>query len=138
MVFLHRFQKYFSHIMATAHIIHVFLGFTSTRLGSEVPCPRTLSRKNPDPVWLEPRTPELRVKHFTTEQCGILKGFRNAIICENNQGCFFVFMLFTSKTLTHLEKKAFKNIVGKGNQHFLLFHQCFLLFRIQMSISELE
>ena len=37
--------------------------------GSEVSCPRTLPRKNPvDPVWLEPRTPALRVKHFTTEQ----------------------------------------------------------------------
>ena len=44
-----------------------FLGFTSTRLGSEVSCPRTLPRKNPeDPVRLEPRTPGLRVKHFTT------------------------------------------------------------------------
>ena len=36
--------------------------------GSEVSYPRTLPRKNPeDPVWLEPRTPGLRVKHFTTE-----------------------------------------------------------------------
>ena len=36
--------------------------------GSEVSCPRTLPRKNPeDPVRLEPRTPGLRVKHFTTE-----------------------------------------------------------------------
>ena len=34
--------------------------------GSEVSCPRTLPRKNSeDPVWLEPRTPGLRVKHFT-------------------------------------------------------------------------
>ena len=45
-----------------------FLGFTSTRLGSEVSCPRTLPRKNPeDPVRLKPWTPGLRVKHFTTE-----------------------------------------------------------------------
>ena len=45
-----------------------FLGFTSAWLGSEVSCPRTLPRKNPeDPVQLEPRTPELRVKHFATE-----------------------------------------------------------------------
>ena len=36
--------------------------------GSEVSCPRTLPRKNPeDPVRLEPRTPGLQVKHFTTE-----------------------------------------------------------------------
>ena len=48
-----------------------FLGFTSTRLGSEVSCPRTLPWKNPeDPVRLEPRTPGLRVKHFTTESRG--------------------------------------------------------------------
>ena len=64
---LRRFNQYFSHITATAHIIHAFLGFTGTRLGSEVSCPRTLPRKNPeDPVRLEPRTPGLRVKHFTT------------------------------------------------------------------------
>ena len=36
--------------------------------GSEVSCPKTLPQKNPeDPVRLEPRTPGLRVKHFTTE-----------------------------------------------------------------------
>ena len=36
--------------------------------GSEVSCPRKLPPKNPDdPVWLEPRIPRLRVKHFTTE-----------------------------------------------------------------------
>ena len=29
----------------SAHIIHAFLGFTSTRLGSEVSCLRTLPRK---------------------------------------------------------------------------------------------
>ena len=45
-----------------------FLGFTSTRLGYEVSCPRTLPRKNPeDSVRLEPRTPGLWIKHFTTE-----------------------------------------------------------------------
>ena len=59
--------------MATAHIIHDFLGFTSTRLDSEVSCPRTLPRKNPeDPVKLEPRTPGLQVKHLTTEPHGTL------------------------------------------------------------------
>ena len=36
--------------------------------GSEVSCPRTHPRKNPeDPVRLKPRTLRLRVKHFTTE-----------------------------------------------------------------------
>ena len=42
--------------------------------------------------------------------------------------------------LTPLKKKAFENIVGNrenaGNQHFLLFPQCFQLFPIQISISE--
>ena len=37
-----------------------------------------------------------------------------------------------SRLLTPLEKKAFENIVGKGenagHQHFLLFPQCFLSF----------
>ena len=71
---LRRFQQYFSHITATAHIIHAFLGLTSTRLGSEVSCPSTLPRKDPeDPVRLEPRSPGLRVKHFTTEPRGTLK-----------------------------------------------------------------
>ena len=60
--------------MATAHIIHDFLGFTSARLGSEVSCPRSLPRKNPeDPVRLEPRTPGLQVKHLTTEPRGTLQ-----------------------------------------------------------------
>ena len=50
-----------------------FPGFTSTRLGSEVSCPRTLPRKNQeDLVRLEPRTPGLRVKHLTTEPRGTL------------------------------------------------------------------
>ena len=39
---LRHFLQYFSHITATAHVIHAFLGFTSTMLGSEVSCPRTL------------------------------------------------------------------------------------------------
>ena len=68
----------------TAHIIHAFLGFTSTRLGSEVSCPRTLPCKNPeDPVRLKPRTPGLRVKHFTTEPrrtLAKLKGF--ILVCN--------------------------------------------------------
>ena len=41
-----------------------------------------------------------------------------------------------------MEKKAFENVVGKGenagNQHFLLFPQCLLLFPTQISIFELE
>ena len=45
-----------------------------------------------------------------------------------------------SRLLTPLEKKAFENIVGKGentgNQHFLLFQQCFQLFLTQILIFE--
>ena len=58
-----------------------FLGFTSTRLGSEMCCPRTLPRKNPENlVRLEPRSPRLRVKHLTTEPRGTLHldGHRSA------------------------------------------------------------
>ena len=52
------------------------LGFASTRLGSEVSCPR----KNPeDPVRLEPRIPGLRVKHFTTEPYRTLECKRREI-----------------------------------------------------------
>ena len=45
-----------------------------------------------------------------------------------------------SKLLMTLKKKAFENIVRKGenagNQHFILFPQCFLPFPNQISIFE--
>ena len=45
-----------------------------------------------------------------------------------------------SRLLIPLERKAFENIVGKGenagNQHFLLFPQCFLLLPTPNSIFE--
>ena len=53
-----------------------------------------------------------------------------------------VAQLFTtqSRFLTTLIKKHFENIVGKGenagNQHFLLFPQCFLPFSKQISIFQ--
>ena len=79
---------------ATAHIIHAFLGFTSTRLGSEVSCPRTLPRKNPeDPVRLEPRTPGLRVKHFTTKPHGTPDRIKNTVGKEENAS-YQYFLLF--------------------------------------------
>ena len=41
-------------------------------------------------------------------------------------------------TFNDIEKEAFENIVGKGenagNQHFLVFQQCFLSFPKQISI----
>ena len=49
-----------------------------------------------------------------------------------------LYQLFTtqSQLLTTQCKKAFENIVGKGenagNQHFLLLPQCFLLFPKQI------
>ena len=59
------FQSYHSH---SSHYSCLSWVSPVLRWGSEVSCPRTLPRKNPeDPVRLEPRTPGLRVKHFTTE-----------------------------------------------------------------------
>ena len=69
----------------TAHIIHAFLGFTSTRLSSEVLCPRTLPRKNPeDPVQLEPRTPRLQVKDFATEPRWTLTDLEQSLDMQKN------------------------------------------------------
>ena len=106
---LRRFQQYFSHITATAHIIHVFLGFTSTRLGSEVSCPRTLPRKktqriqcgsNPGPLDYESNTLPL--------------GHAGPLNVTQNMKVVFL---------------RIENIVGKeenaGYQHFLLFPQRF-------------
>ena len=46
----------------------------------------------------------------------------------------------TIPTLNTSGKKAFENIVGKGenagNQHFLLFPQCFLFFPTKISVFE--
>ena len=82
-----------------------FLGFTSTRLGFELSCPRTLPQKNPeDPVRLEPRTPGLQVKHFTTELCGTPSKFKE-----------FVYSKKKAQTL-----KFFCNIVGKKGKCWLL------------------
>ena len=50
-----------------------FLGFTSTMLRLWSVLPKDTPTKNPeDLVRLEPRTPWLRVKHFTTEPRGSL------------------------------------------------------------------
>ena len=109
-----RFQQYFCHITTQPTLFMSFLGYTSPRLGSEVSCPMTLHKKNPeDPVRLEPRTPGWRVKHFTTEPRG---------------------------TLATLAKVSLESTVGKGEnagyQHFLLFLQCFPLFHGKILQSE--
>ena len=52
------------------------------------------------------------------------------------------FITLQSRLLTTLKKKAFKNIVGKGenagNQHFLFFPQCFLTFSKRISVFQLH
>ena len=53
-----------------------FLGFTSTRLGLSSALPKDIPMKNPeDPMRLKPRTPGLRVKHFTAEPRRPLKNW---------------------------------------------------------------
>ena len=48
------------------------LSFTSSKPGLSIVLPKDTPTENQeDPVQLEPRTPGLRVKHFTTEPCGI-------------------------------------------------------------------
>ena len=48
-----------------------FLGVTSSRLGLSSVLPKDTPTKNPEAfVPVGPRTPWLRVKHFTTEPCG--------------------------------------------------------------------
>ena len=51
------FQQYFSHITATARIIHVSLSWVSPVLawGSKVSCPRTLPRKQRIQYVFKPR-----------------------------------------------------------------------------------
>ena len=95
-----------------------FLDFTSTRLGSEVSCPRTLPRKNPeDPVRLETRTPGLQVKHSTTEPPGTLR-----IIIYKSKTTVFSFKrqrIITSlfRKLTKISKNYFKiGIKGTSGQ----------------------
>ena len=54
--------------------------------------------------------------------------------------CVCVNSATQSGLLTTLYKKPFENIVGKGenagNQHFLLFPKCFLLFPKQISVFQ--
>ena len=70
---LRRFQQYFSHITATAHIIHVFPGFHQYQAGLWSVLPKDTAKENlDDPVRLEPRTPGLQVKHLITELRGTL------------------------------------------------------------------
>ena len=71
--------------------------------------------------------------------------YKNRVILENGSCSLFpVLKLFTtqSRLLTTPRKKPFENIVGKGenagNQHFLLFPQCFLPYQRQELSFELH
>ena len=106
-------------------------------LGSEVSCPRTLPRKNPeDQVRLEPRTPGLQVKHFTTEPRRT-RDFvkvkdevsKTKIACRHCQ----IVLKYTrniSNFNDHLTRKHFAVSLSKPFPffffHYLLFPQCFL------------
>ena len=80
-----------------------FLSFTTTRLGTEVSCPRTLPRINPgDLVGPEPRTPGLQVKHLSTEPRGTLK----MLISNITFSCYVVYplSLFTKQQIFGLDQ----------------------------------
>ena len=93
-----------------------FLGFTSTRQGSEVSCPRTLPRKShQDPVRLEPRTPGLQVKHFTTGPRGTLSSLNN-FFCALHA---LVHIASSASTaLKHTEDGIFENSVPTFDHSF--------------------
>ena len=78
------------------------------------------------PFFFPQRHVQLYLSHtdlLSVEPCNVGK---SKVLLENE--------LFTtqSRLLTNLRKKPFENIVEKGenagNQHFLLFPQCFLPF----------
>ena len=69
---LHCFQHYFNHIIPTAHIIHVFLSFTRTRLGLRTVLPKDTPMKAPeDPVQLESGDSRLQGTQFIVSHGGL-------------------------------------------------------------------
>ena len=129
-----------------------FLGFTSTRLGSEVSCPRTLPRKNPeDTVQLEPRTTGLRVKHFTTETRRILsqvltrltkyspetweneKMLDSSIFSFSHHGTFFLTLSQTSHSSLCVDSASLLKTLWEKEKllianNFSISHSIFYLF----------
>ena len=97
MVCYARFQQFFSHIMATAHIIHVFPGFHQhwVRALNYFAQGRSHKKIPEDPVWLEPRPPGLRVKQFTVEPnrtaLSKLKAFANDTDCKTLKMIFVIY-----------------------------------------------
>ena len=69
--------------------------------------------------------------------CGLIFFLNNYIKAEILGFASFSTLSHTIAILMTLRKKPFENNVGKGknagNQHFLLFPQCFLLFPKQIS-----
>ena len=107
-----------------------FLGFTSTRLGFEVSCPRTLPRKNPeDPVRLEPMTPGLRVKHFTTEPHGTL-GRKH---CGKRRNCLL-------RAISPFSHSVFKRLVSQGRQKVSLCENVLnnIISRMKLALKDAE
>ena len=101
--------------------------------GSEVSCPRTLPRKNPeDQVWLQPRTPGLQVKHFTTEPCRTLLPFGQGFLV-------LMFELSTSRVGPVLTPGASYEQLGRGQQRDAT-HQMskFFAFQLQRRIVSLK
>ena len=64
---LPHFQQYFSHITASAHIIHDFLHQYYAGALKCLAQGYAQEKNSVNPLRLEPRTPGLRVEHFTTE-----------------------------------------------------------------------
>ena len=110
-----------------------FLGLTSTRLGSEVSCPRTLPRKKKKKTRgsgaAGTQDPGLRVKHFTTEP----RGTRTRWVYDkwekllglmryDDPSCIFKAPL---QHITAHKRVGKVEIARYENEQFLLFPQCF-------------
>ena len=104
-----------------------FLGFTSTRLGSEVSCPRTLPRKKPKRIlsatltqgpWITSKTLYHRATLDPLVQIESIN-FADGFTPLPKQALAFKCLLY----------KSYENTVGKGeiarNEQFLLFPQFF-------------
>ena len=106
-----------------------FLGFTITRFGLWSVLPKDNPTNNPeDPVWLEPRTPALRVKHFSTEPSRNM--FWNGMPTLPS-----IYILI----LTHWRKKLWEKTVENDEiaqmSNFTFFHNVFYAICILESVK---
>ena len=82
--------------------------------------------------------------HLDLEKYQVYLFGSNRVVCILCSAIYQVYchliLYHTIPTFNDLEKEAFENIAGKGenagNQHFLLFPQCFLPFPKQSSIFQ--